>query len=669
MPANIFNDWPVVYVITNDEDIYIGETIHVGTRLEQHRNTNIKLQDMEQVRVIANDAFNKSACLHLESWLIQAASGDGTRQVKNTVTAMKESSYYQRELYARGFPGVYRQLKDEGVFTKELEDVLNSEFYKFSPFKALQKDQADTVRAILTRIFAIDFATQRASNSPATTIVISGEPGTGKTIVAIYLLKALRDIAAWEDEFIHDDDPFADFYTPKNKAIASKLVSCLLMPQSALRTTLAKVFKHTPGMENIEIRSPLKVGRETDDASLIGEHNAFDGQTGKSPLKQYDILVVDEAHRLRQRSNYGSMNGEVKKVLASLGEDPETSTITELDWVQRRSSLAILLLDPQQAVRVSDLPDDVVANTIAQAKREGLFFSLAQQVRVKAVAAGPLATAHNPHQLQTQDQPGQYGASVEHLPSYSEYVRAIFSLNDDPAPTAYTNYELAIVDDLADMLSLIKDRNDTFDLARIVAGYAWPWERNKVKARKRRKKDPNYVMPDYDWKIDGIPLRWNSTIEDWMGSDNAINEVGSIHTVQGYDLNYAGVIIGPDITYDPVRETVAFGGREHFADTGATRGTKNNPATDEDIFNAVLNAYYVLATRGIRGTFFYVCDDALREHLKKFFPVLASPADNRIVESDPKQTTSSRPGNTVDFAPQSKPALFDFGVEALPAKR
>ena len=99
-----------------------------------------------------------------------------------------------------------------------------------------------------------------------------------------------------------------------------------------------------------------------------------------------------------------------------------------------------------------------------------------------------------------------------------------------------------------------------------------------------------------------------------------MEEVGSIHTVQGYDLNYAGVIIGADLGFDPVTQKMVFN-RENYHDK---KGKENNPRlgivyTDEDLLDYVKNIYRVLLTRGIRGTFVYVVDPYLREYLRPFF--------------------------------------------------
>ena len=112
---------------------------------------------------------------------------------------------------------------------------------------------------------------------------------------------------------------------------------------------------------------------------------------------------------------------------------------------------------------------------------------------------------------------------------------------------------------------------------------------------------------------------WNSTDKDWINSPGSLEEVGSIHTVQGYDLNYAGVIIGPDLRYD------ADAGRLHI-DRAAyfdKKGKENNPVlgrvySDEDLLRYITNVYAVLLTRGVRGTYVYVNDPDVRAYFATY---------------------------------------------------
>ena len=123
-----------------------------------------------------------------------------------------------------------------------------------------------------------------------------------------------------------------------------------------------------------------------------------------------------------------------------------------------------------------------------------------------------------------------------------------------------------------------------------------------------------------DIEIDGLQLQWNSAQVDWVASARSPQEVGSIHTVQGYDLNYVGVIIGPDLRWDSELARTRFE-RSYYFDI---RGKQNNKRLgreyhDDELLEYVRNIYAVLLTRGIQRTYVYIADPELREHLRRFF--------------------------------------------------
>jgi DUF2075 family protein len=154
------------------------------------------------------------------------------------------------------------------------------------------------------------------------------------------------------------------------------------------------------------------------------------------------------------------------------------------------------------------------------------------------------------------------------------------------------------------MHDAIRARDAQVGLSRLLAGYAWEW---------RSKNDSAAI----DIEIDGRKLQWNQTQTDWITSPGAVEQVGSIHTVQGYDLNYAGVIIGPEVRFEPETQRVVFNRSNYFD----KKGMENNPRlgieySDEDVLRFVTNVYSVLMTRGVLGTYLYVVDPALREHLR-----------------------------------------------------
>lgn len=90
--------------------------------------------------------------------------------------------------------------------------------------------------------------------------------------------------------------------------------------------------------------------------------------------------------------------------------------------------------------------------------------------------------------------------------------------------------------------------------------------------------------------------------------------------MQGYDLNYAGVVIGKDLRFNPDTQTMEFDRQNYFDKKGVENNIKRNITYDDKAILAYIrNAYTGLLTRGILGTYIYVCDPNLREYLRKYF--------------------------------------------------
>lgn len=548
-------NWPVVYSLTADEgpnplEIYVGESRNALGRLEQHLKTSKRR--LESARVIVDEEFNKSACLDLESQLIRLLAGDGKYQVLNRNDGIIEADYYDRDHYQATFDRIFNELLREGLFTRSRESIENSDLFKLSPFKALTGDQAEAVGSVLDGLF-LDL-----DNGDTGTTVLQGDPGTGKTVVAIYLMKLLRDIQLSDpQEAIDGDTLFADYFVPGHRELLDSFRIGLVVPQQSLRKSVQRVFKRTPGLDPDMVLTPFQVGSDEDG---------------------FDLLIVDEAHRLNQRSNQpsGVQNKKFRDVTVRLFGTDDMSK-TQLDWITAKSQHQIFLIDPRQSVRPSDVPRRVLDELVRDAKSEGRYCRLWSQLRVR-------------------------GGD-----DYVDYVRSLLN-GHAPEAISFADYDLRFFTDLRTMRTEILAREREVGLARLVAGYAWDWRSKKNKAA-------------YDIEIDGLRLQWNQRATDWVDSPNSINEVGSIHTIQGYDLNYAGVIIGKDLRYDPVRRQVFFDRSNYFD----KKGVENNKRlgitySDGDVLEYVRNIYSVLLTRGIRGTYVYVCDPALREHLRPHFP-------------------------------------------------
>jgi uncharacterized protein len=542
-------NWPVVYTINDDKQIYVGETTNAELRMRQHLVTQSK-RNLETLSVIVDENFNKSVCLDLESHLIKYFSADEKFEVLNGNGGITDADYFQRDKYRASFDEIFDELVASGILTRSIPDIVNSDLFKYSPFKALTGDQAIAIEGILEKLFDERAKTQ---NAP---IVIHGEPGTGKTIVAVYLMKLLRDIALSKpDEVMDVDSLFADFFQDGYRQEAVKMRIGLVIPQQSLRKTVEKVFSKTPGLDKSMILGPLDLGNVDD----------------------FDLLIVDETHRLQQRNNQpaATLNTKYKETNIKLFGHDEVG-FTQLDWVKAKSKNQIFLLDKDQTVKPADLPEKTVNKLVEDAGSVDAFFRLTSQMRVN-------------------------GGN-----DYIDYVTRVLRGEYKGPLKTFGKYDVRLFLDFNKMHTEILAKNNEVGLARLVAGFAWPWvTRNGA---------------DFDIEIQGSRFAWNRRDYDWINSPTSVDEVGSIHTIQGYDLNFAGVIIGADLSYDPLSQKLIFN-RENYHDK---KGKENNRVlgityTDEDMLAFVTNIYRVLMTRGVLGTFLYVVDPDLRNYLQQFF--------------------------------------------------
>lgn len=536
------SNWPVVYTINGDRQIYVGETVNPTGRMLQHLQVDGK-KHLDRVQIVFNERFNKSACLDLEAHLIRYFAADARFEVLNRNHGLTNADYFERDQYRKSFNELYDELREQGYLTRTIPDLENDDLFKFSPFKSLTSDQAEAVNGIVEAIV------QDVRRLSGTTLVVEGDPGTGKTIVAVYLVKLLVDIGASRPgELVDQDTMFSEYFEGDERDFLQGLKIGLVIPQQSLRRTLQKVFTKTPGLSKEMILSPFQVGLAD---------------------RPYDLLIVDEAHRLSLRANQPSatQNRQFSEINQRLfGQD--SNEYTQLDWVKAQSAHQVLLVDSAQSVRPSDLPSEVLQLEIDHARQTERLFHLHSQMRVSAGA---------------------------------DYIRFIEDLLDGRITEIpdFGDYEFRVFDNLVSMRDAIRENDRKVGLSRLVAGYAWEW---------KSKDNPEA----YDIELDGLKLRWNATATDWINSPTSIDEVGSIHTVQGYDLNYAGVIIGNDLEWDPASRAFRFN-RDSYFDK---KGKENNPRlgktySDDDLLAYVKNIYRVLLTRGVKGTYVYLSNPAI----------------------------------------------------------
>jgi hypothetical protein len=543
--------------------VYVGETVHAAKRFQEHLRSG--KASMQQAHVIFHDEFNKSACLNLESQLIALFSGDaGLRKVENLNLGQDRHEFYDKKRYEAYFDEIFEFLHLNGLLSQSAQSIRNGELFKYSPFKDLNGEQSDTVAAIVASLL------RAQSTGNHSTYVVQGGMGTGKTIVGVFLAKLLSDIsrsatANFESLFFDEvsESPFAPFFDPSQSINFEDCSIGLVIPQQALRKTVKGVVGRTSGLERVKVLTPFEVG-------LSAEN--------------FDLLIVDEAHRLNRRANQPSafLNQQFPKINTVLFGSDDLSK-TQLDWIMAKSRHQVFLIDPQQSVRTSDISFGDVQRLIESARDKGRAFTLRTQERVRN---------------------GE---------NYVAFVRDVIA-GKRPEPTKIDPDYFRIFDSLEEMRDAILEKNEMYGLSRLVAGYAWPWTSKRDASK-------------YDIEIDGLSLRWNSASEtDWLTSqkESAATEVGSIHTVQGYDLNYAGVIIGKDLQWDSNRRQMVFSAENYFDRSARQNNSQLGISfSEEDLLGYVQNIYSVLLTRGMRGTYVYICDPELKKWFEECLRVVS----------------------------------------------
>lgn len=532
--------WPLVYILSDGDTktAYVGETTDAYSRMGTHLKHKTKSK-LTSVHLITSEKFNKSATLDIESNLIKYMSGDNKFTLLNGNLGLANHNYYQKkEVYWDIFNTIWNQLRAEGISKHSIEHIDNSDLFKYSPYKSLTKEQSQGLFQILQSL-----AIGKYNNT-----IVEGGAGTGKTILAIFLFKMLS--SQLEDfsfkEFGAEENHYIDLVNQIKKVLPRPKMA-LVVPMSSFRTTLKKVFKNIKGLSASMVIGPAQVSKE-----------------------KYDLLVVDESHRLRRRVNLGAYFGAFDKACLALNLDKHNAS--ELDWVTMQSKHTVLFYDEGQSIKPSDAKKEQF--DLIKRNKDTSILKLKSQFRVKGGNA------------------------------YVEYIDSLLynNLKEDSSTFNSKEYEFTMFDSLETMIEQIKLRDKESGLSRLIAGYSWEWKSNKDKNA-------------FDIKIDDVQLKWNGTSNDWINSDGAINEVGCIHTTQGYDLNYSGIIFGNEISFNPETKEIIVNEENYFDKNG-----KQSIKDPKELKAFILNIYKTIMLRGIKGTYIYVCDPLLKAHFESFVP-------------------------------------------------
>ena len=367
-------------------------------------------------------------------------------------------------------------------------------------------------------VYEAALAAARASSAEKPRVVIvEGGPGTGKTVVAINLLVALTA-----------------------QRLLCKYVSKNAAPRAVFETKLT--------------------GSKT--ATRFGALFGGSGSYTEMEPNSFDALIVDEAHRLNEKSGLFRNKGEnqVKELISS-------------------AKCAIFFIDEDQRVTLEDIGSkELIREFAAENGASVEEYVLESQFRCSGSEG--------------------YIAWLDHVLGVRKTANSTLSPSE---------FDFRVFDSPVALHEAIDERN-TSNKARVVAGYCWPW---------RSKKKPR----EFDIRIGAdYKRRWNLDVQGprWIIEDS-VSEVGCIHTCQGLELEYVGVIIGPDLIVRngrvvTVPEARAPQDRSLWGFKTWVRSDSQAARGAADI--VIKNTYRTLMTRGMKGCFIYSIDEETRDYFR-----------------------------------------------------
>jgi len=395
--------------------------------------------------------------------------------------------------------------------SKSLADSLSSMLKGNSEFVMIddQKIVYETALALAKK------STEKANN----VLIVAGGPGTGKSVVAINLLVALTKLG------------LNGRYVTKNSA-----------PRDVYRSMLTGNF------------------RQNQISNMFNGSGAFTDTEDNF----FDVLIVDEAHRLNAKSG----------MFKNLGEN-------QVKEIIKSSKFSIFFIDEDQKVTWHDI---------------------GEKEEIIKWAKYPGCTIHSlelSSQFRCNGSDG-YLAWLDDMLGIRETANTTFDQKD---------YDFRIMNSPNELRDLIFEKNKLKNKARLVAGYCWNW------VSKKNKNIKDIIIPEYNFE-----MKWNLATDGnlWILKPESVSEIGCIHTCQGLDMDYVGVIVGPDFV---IRENKVITDPSKRAKTDASlKGYKKDFKIDpvkaqKKADKIIKNTYRTLMTRGMKGCYVYFTD----KETEKFF--------------------------------------------------
>ena len=399
--------------------------------------------------------------------------------------------------------------------SKSLQDALSSMLQGNQEFVMIDDQK-------LVYETALEMARKSYRDGNKRVLIVKGGPGTGKSVLAINLLVRLTN------------ENMVCSYVTKNAA-----------PRNVYATKLSGDFKKTR------------------------INNLFKGSGSfvESAENEFDVLIVDEAHRLNAKSG----------MFQNLGEN-------QIKEIIHTSKFSIFFIDESQKVTLKDIGSvEEIQKYIRQEDAESEIMELESQFRCNG--------------------------SDGYIAWLDDVLEIRKTANSDGFDL---DYDIKICNTPNEVKDIIFEKNKINNKARLLAGYCWEW----IKDGKNKSDVFDITIPEYDFA-----MSWNlGNSTTWAIDSESVNEIGCIHTAQGLEFDYVGVIIGKDLRYenDKIITDVTERAKTDQSIKGIYKMFQQDFQKAEKLADEIIkNTYRTLLTRGQKGCYIYCEDKLLSEYLKR----------------------------------------------------
>lgn len=401
---------------------------------------------------------------------------------------------------------------------KALQDALTSMIKGNREFLLIdeQKIAYETVRKLVAN--SVRDANNPLKGMQKSVVIVSGGPGTGKSVVAIQLLCDLIQKG------------YSAAYVTKNAAPRNVYFEKLRQEKYKL-TYIKSLFKSSDAFWN-------------------------------APANCLDCIIVDEAHRLKKKSAIFHGENQIKEIINS-------------------GRVVVFFIDEDQKVTTKDI---------------------GSKDEIRTWAAYYSAKIYEGDELNLVSQFRCNGSD-----GYLNFLDNLLEIRKTANMDFDFNYDVRLFNSPTRMREALREKNKVYNKSRMIAGYCYEW----ISAN-----DPNGALYDIELE-DDFRAKWNFQNSLFAIDENSFEQVGCIHTTQGLEFDYCGIIIGKDLRYEN-GAVITDRTKEAKSDKSSGIRTCKDPEMADRL---IRNTYKTLLSRGQKGCFIYCEDKALLKHMSDMLGV------------------------------------------------